>query len=187
MKQFLNKIKMLIAPPAKKGQPLWVSTNDNIARELNTFATTFRIGIVSNYINQERHDIILKYKKELDILGYETEVLLYINEKEVPRTVFLPSFTLKDINKNGVPYNPRIDRFLKKKFDMLFNLFFEPEQNVMYIAEHSVAKCRYGAYRPELKSASDVFVYTEDENDINKLIEKINEVLKKQAYERKNV
>ncbi len=183
---FLEKLKNIFAPPAKEGQPLWEPSNSpKMEREMKFFKDTFRIGMVAIYTTVEEHDAIQKYKKELDVLGYETEVLLFINDKEVPRNCFLPNFTLKDFTKQGIPYNPRVDRFVKKKFDMLLNLYFTEILPLQYISEQSVAKCRIGAYRPALKAVTDLFVYTEPEDDILLLIEKINHTLEKQAYERK--
>jgi hypothetical protein len=182
-----QKIKELFSPQAKGGQPLWEQDQDNIEREMRYFKDTFRIGILCQYTTDAAHDLILKYKKELDILGYETEVLMFVNDKEMPRTVFLPNFTLKDINKQGIPYNPRIDRFVKKKFDMMFNLYFENHAHLLNICQRSVAKCRVGALRPDLKANTDLFVYTDAENSLQLLIEKINETLQKQAYARKHL
>jgi hypothetical protein len=183
---FLDTLKNIFAPPAKEGQPLWVpASSPNTERSMKYFKDTFRIGMVAMFTTQEEHDAIQKYKKELDNLGYETEVLLFINDKEVPRNCFLPNFTLKDFTKEGIPYNPRVDRFVKKKFDMLFNLYFTDILPLQYVSGQSVAKCRIGAYRPALKEVTDLFVYTEPTDDILLLIEKINHTLEKQAYERK--
>jgi hypothetical protein len=182
-----QRIKEIFAPPAKGGQPLWEDKTDDLVREMKYFKDTFRIGILCMYDTQANHDIILKYKKDLDILGYETEVLMFVNDKEMPRMCFLPNFTLKDVDKKNQPYNPRIDRFVKKKFDMLFNLYFEPHPYLTNIATRSVAKCRFGAYRNNLKNDSDVFVYTNAEDSIPLLIEQLNETLQKQAYARKHI
>jgi hypothetical protein len=182
---FLKKIKELFNPPPIEGQPLWETETKNVKRELVYFKDTFRVGILCKYLNTQEHDLILKYKKELDVLGYEAEVLMHVDLKDMPRDIYLPTFNLKDLNSKGIPYNPRTDRFVKKKFDMLFNLFFEDNEPLKYLASNSVAKCRYGAYRDYLKNCTDVFVYTEPENNLQELINKINLILEKQAYVRK--
>ncbi len=184
---FLTKIKEVFAPSAKVGQPLWDEKKDNIEREFKFFKDTFRIGILCAYTNDEDHDLIQKYKKELDILGYESEVLMFVNELEMPRNVILPNFTLKDVTKQGVPYNPRIDRFVNKKFDMLFNLYFTHHPFLENIAHRSAAKCRIGVYRAELKKHTDVFECDIELGNIHQLIEKINAIFQKQAYARKHI
>ncbi len=185
--RWIQKLKELFSPPPIQGQPLWETEGANVKREFVYFKDTFRVGLLCIYTNTADHDAILKYKKELDNLGYEAEVLMYVDLKEMPRDIYVPTFNTKDLNKQLIPYNPRTDRFVKKKFDMLFNLFFVDSEPLKYIANNSVAKCRYGAYRLHLKNVTDVFVYTEPENSITHLINKINEVLEKQAYVRKNV
>jgi hypothetical protein len=181
----LDKIRLAFKGRARGGQPLWEENADNVKRELHYFKDTFRVGMLVNYTNLAVHDEVMQYKKELDTLGYETEVLMYIDAKEVPRNIFLPSITQTDINKQGFPYSPRTDRFVKKKFDMLFNLFFDDNEPLKYLAKTSVAKCRVGAYREYLKDTTDLFVYTDEQDNLTTLIHNINEVLKKQAYDRK--
>jgi hypothetical protein len=185
--QWIQKIKELFSPPPIQGQPLWETETSNVKRELIFFKDTFRVGLLCYYTTTADHDAVMKYKKELDNLGYETEVLMFVDLKEMPRDIYLPTFSIKDLNKQMVPYNPRTDRFVKKKFDMLFNLFFQDSEPLKYIAQNSVAKCRIGAYRAHLKSVTDLFVYTEAEDNLLQLINKINETLEKQAYVRKNV
>jgi hypothetical protein len=180
----LDKIRIAFKGTARGGQPLWEETADNVSRELQYFKDTFRLGMLVNYTGPEVHDEVMRYKKELDNLGYETEVLMYIDAKEVPRNIFLPAISQSDLNKLGLPYNPRTDRFVKKKFDMLFNLFFEDSIPLKYLAKTSIAKCRVGALRPHLKDVTDLFVYTDEADDLKTLIYNINEVLKKQAYVR---
>jgi hypothetical protein len=182
---FFEKIKNIIAPPAKQGQPLWETKPDKIEREFGFFKDSFRIGILAFCSTQTDHDEIHKYKKELDILGYETEALFYVDAKELPRFVMLPHIKWADLDKQKKPISPRPDRFMKKKFDLLLNIYFEESSVLQHISSQSMAKCRVGAYRPHLISANDVFVYTEEENNITKLIAQINLILQKQAHERK--
>jgi hypothetical protein len=187
MSRLIDWFKNIFAPPAKVGQPLWEQKIENIDREMRFFKDAFRIGILCQWDTQANHDAIQNYKKELDNLGYETEVLMFVNDKEMPRTVFLPNFTLKDIDKNNKPYNPRIDRFLKKKFDMLLNLYTQDHIHLAYVAQHSVAKCRVAAYQDHLIANADLFVHVQDAANLTELINKINEILQKQAYERKHI
>jgi hypothetical protein len=179
---FFKKILDAVSPPAKQGQPLWTDKADSLQRELQFFGNTFRVGMLAEFTTPAMHDEVMKYKKELDQLGYETEVLMYDNSKERNRNIYLPCINLLDLNKQGVPYTPRTDRFVKKKFDMLFNLYFSDNLPLQYLSKTSVAKCRYGAYRPHLMDTTDVFVYTEPSDDLQALITQINEVLKKQKY-----
>jgi hypothetical protein len=180
-----QKIKIIFKGTAKQGQPLWEQTADNTQRELSYFKDTFRVGMLVYFSDLAAHDEVMRYKKELDNLGYETEVLMYIDAKETPRNIFLPSISHSDLNKQGIPYNPRTDRFVKKKFDMLFNLYFNDCAPLKYLSVTSIAKCRIGVMLPHLMESSDLFVPTPEMNDLAGLIKNINEVLNKQAYERK--
>jgi hypothetical protein len=182
---FLDKIKTLFKGTAKEGQPLWEQTADTVQRELSYFKDAFRVGMLVYYTDLATHDLVMQYKKELDNLGFETEVLMFIDAKEVPRNIFLPTIKPSDLNKQGLPYTPRTDRFVKKKFDMLLNLYFNDCAPLKYLSATSIAKCRVGAMRDHLFEITDIFVYTSEEDDLQAFITSVNEVLKKQAYERK--
>jgi hypothetical protein len=184
---WLQAIKEKFNPPAKGGQPLWAEKGETVERELQFFKDTFRVGILTHFTTIEDHDEIMRYKKELDNLGYETEVLMFVNAKENPRNIFVPVINLTDLNKQQLPYSPRTDRYVKKKFDMLFNLFFEDSEPLKYLAKQSIAKCRYGAFRPHLMDVTDVFVYTEPEDDLKALIKYLNETLQKQKYAKREL
>jgi hypothetical protein len=136
-------------------------------------------------LDKETYDRIIRYKKELEVLGYEVEVLFYVDAKEIPNYILGSYFSHDDLDKNLIPHTPKPDRFIKKKFDLLLNLYFQDSFPVNSIAKKSHAKCRVGAYRNYLKECSDLFVYTDEENNLEELITQIDITLKKQAYERK--
>ncbi len=192
---FLKKLQESLRDPAKpkrtinvqKPRPI-VPKKKSVQHEYIDFSKAYRIGILSKF--SETVDIqkgILNYKKELERLGFECEVLIFINQREKDPKVYLPSFNLSDLNKEQVPDSPRTDRFMVRRFDMLLNLYFEPCDQLLYLSKESNAKCRISPYLEFLTPCSDILIPTEKPHNITLLIKNINETLKIQPYVRPEI
>lgn len=192
---FFKKIRESLRDPAQpkrtmnvqKPRPI-MPKKRQIQREYVDFSKAYRIGILGNY--SETMDVqkpILAYKKEIERLGFECEVLLFLNQREKDPKVYLPSFNLTDLNKEQLPNSPRTDRFMVRKFDLLFNLFFEPNPQLLHIAKESNAKCRVSPYLDFLTDCSDILIPTDNGKNINELIKNINSTLKIQRYVRPEI
>ncbi len=171
-------------PTAIPKQPV----KKKVQHEFIDFSTAYRIGILGIYTETNQvQQKILAYQKELEKLGFECEVLLFVNEKEKNTNVFFPSFNLTELNKEGMPNSPRTDRFVVRRFDLLLNLFFEPCKQLIHITAESNAKCRVSPYIDFLTDSSDILIPTDSHNDIQLLIKNINETLKLQPYVRPQI
>lgn len=192
---FLKKIQESLRDPAKpkrtmnvqKPKPI-VPKRKVVQHEFIDFSKAYRIGILGMY--SETMDVqksILAYKKELERLGFECEVLLFVNQREKDPKVYLPSFNLSELNKEQIPNSPRTDRFIVRRFDLLFNLYFDACEQLVYISKESNAKCRVSPYYDFLTPCSDILIPTENTHDIAELIKNINETLKIQPYVRPEI
>lgn len=121
----LQKIKdrLFPAPDTSNAVPIYAEAH-LIKREFVKFANAYRIGILGYYNGPTDQDAISNYKKKLEQLGYECEVLLFFDKKERDLQLFLPFFDTSVLNKKtGLPESSKTDLFQVKKFDLLINLF----------------------------------------------------------------
>lgn len=156
--------------------------------ELINFSQAYRIGIIAQFTNIDDEKKIGDYKKELERNGYECEVLLYIGEMENMPASYLPSFSYKNLNKEGKPADLRTDRFIIKRFDLLFLFYSHRCMPLHYIAANSAARCRVSMYNDEMKNYADLFIpLSNDEEGLDNYIKKINSTLVLQPYVRKEI
>ena len=191
---FIKKIQESLRDPAKPKRTMNVPTprpltpkKKAVVHEFIDFSMAYRIGILGYYTQSfDAQKSILNYKKELEKLGFECEVLVFLNQKEKDPKVYLPSFNLSDLSKEMIPNAPRTDRFMVRKFDMLLNLYFEPIPQLLHISNHSNARCRVSPYFDFLTKCSDVLIPSE-KNNMELLIKNINTTLKIQPYVRPEI
>lgn len=192
---FLKKLKESLRDPAKPKRTMQVPktrpsapVKKVVEHEFKNFSTSYRIGILSVY--SETIDVqkpIQAYKRKLESLGFECEVLIFINQREKDPKVYLPSFNLSDVSKDMAPNSPRTDRFMVRRFDMLLNLYFEPCQQLLYLTKESNAKCRVSPYLDFITPCSDILIPVSNKKDITELIKNINETLNIQPYVRPKI
>lgn len=192
---FFKKLQESLRDPAKPKSTMHVPKTRPIARhkkvvshEYVDFSKAYRIGILSKF--SETIDFqkdIHAYKKELERLGFECEVLLFLEQKEKSPKVYLPSFNLSELSKELMPNSPRTDRFKVRRFDILINLYFEPCDQLLHISSESNAKCRVSPYLDFLTPCSDVLIPMRESNNASELIKNINETLKIQPYVRPEI
>lgn len=185
---FFKNIQKLILPKPADNMANQSAQEDEIPREFKNFANTYRIGILCYYTDYEMQEEIANYKKRLEQLGYECDVLLFIDKKDKESNIYLQYFDWNDLDKKtNMPHSPKTDRIIVKKYDMLFNLYFNNSPQLMYISQMSQAKCRVGPYNDSLKKVSDILILCPKENDIATLIININKTLNLKPYERKQI
>ena len=183
-----KKIQEKIIPVSTKEAAVILSSPPNINREFVNFKSAYRIGILSNYSDPTSQEIISNYKKQIESLGFECEVLLFVDKKEKDHNVFLQYYNWEDLDrKYMLPYSPKTDRFIFKKYDLLLNLYLQPIPSLLHISKMSHAKCRVGPYIDSMKDSFDLLIPKNDVEDIEQLIKNINEILILNKYERKEV
>lgn len=186
MSLFKKLQERILPTPAIVAAPIFTAPNE-VKHEFRNFSMSYRIGILCYFTDYDSQEVISNYKKELERLGYECDVLLFIDKKERENNIYLQSFSWDDLDKNMMPNSPRTDRFMVKRYDLLFNLFIQPSPQLIYVATCSHAKCRVGLLHDELKSCSDLLLPFEQEPSVELMIKKINELLKLRPYERKQI
>ncbi len=183
-----KKIQEKIIPVSTNESAVIMTPPPNINREFINFKSAYRIGILSNYSDPSSQEIISNYKKHIEKLGFECEVLLFVDKKEKDHNVFLQYYNWEDLDrKNMLPYSPKTDRFIFKKYDLLLNLYLQPIPSLLYISKMSHAKCRVGPYIESMKDSFDLLIPKNEEQNIEQLIKNINEILILNKYERKEV
>jgi hypothetical protein len=182
----LQKIKdrLFPAPDTTNAVPVYAEAH-LIKREFVKFANAYRIGILGYYNGSANQDAISNYKKKLEQLGYECDVLLFFDKKERDLQLYLPYFDTTILNKKtGIPESSKTDLFQVKKFDLLINLFPEPIPALMYMAQHAQARCRVAPHLPFLEEVSDIMVPVKEGQALSDIIDIINNTLELKPYVR---
>jgi len=183
-----KNIQKFILSNTRDTKPDIFAQEDEVMREFKNFSNSYRIGILCYFTDYDMQEEISNYKKRLEQLGYECDVLLFIDKKERENNIYLQYFDWNDLDKKTLlPHSPKTDRIIVKKYDMLFNLYFQPSLPLLYIAQMSQAKCRVGPYNDALKKVSDILIPCDEGENIASLIIHINSTLKLKPYERKNI
>ena len=185
---FLKNIQNLISPKPVENMPNIFGQESEVIRGFKNFSNSYRIGILCYFTDYEMQEEISNYKKRLEQLGYECDVLLFIDKKERENNIYLHYFDWNDLDKKTtMPHSPKTDRIVVKKYDMLFNLYFQDSAQLKYIAQLSMARCRVGPFVEPLKSVSDILIPCGDTPDIATLIININSILNLKPYARKQI
>ena len=105
---FFKKIQERIIPIQTSNATPLFQPNENIKHEFVNFSGTYRIGILCYFSDYSSQEIINEYKKKLEKLGYECEVLIFIDKKEKEHNIYLQSFSHDDLDKRTMlPHSPR--------------------------------------------------------------------------------
>ena len=185
---FFKKIQERIIPIQSSNAAPLFQPNETIKHEFVNFSGAYRIGILCYLSDYDSQETISNYKKHLEKLGYECDVLLFIDNKEKERNIYLQSFNKDDLDrKNLLPHSPRTDRFIIKRYDLLFNLYLHNCPQLLYLSHMSYARCRVGAFRDYFRHCSDLLLPVNEEETIEGLIVKINDTLNITPYERKQI
>ncbi|MEZ5046207.1 MAG: hypothetical protein R2831_04375 [Chitinophagaceae bacterium] len=185
---FLKKIKDLINPQVEAQQVYPIFTpQEKIKHEFINFNAAYRIGILTEMTSLDVQEKINTYKKLLEKYGYDVEVLMFIDQEELETGSYLQKFTPDDLDpKNGLPFSPKTDRFMVKRFDLLFNLYFNECLPLQYISHMSYAKMRVAPFLTSFEKCADLLIPNIEDHSHENLIEQINSTLKIKPYERKS-
>jgi len=185
---FFKKLQERIIPIKRSSVVSVLKPDEKIKHEFVNFQTGFRIGIIAYFSNYAFQETISNYKKHLEKLGFDCEVLLYSDKGEPDHTIYLPSFNWVDLDKKTMlPHSPRTDRFIVKRYDILLNLYLNDCPQLLFISYMSYARCRVGPYLEHFKHCSDVLVPLRTGETVEDMIIKINNILNLKPYERKQI
>lgn len=178
-----KKIQEKLNPVIPVSNPTTIHKPADVVHEFCNFEMAYRIGLLSVHTE---YDLIASYKSQLEKLGYECDVLIYIDNDEQNPSFVLPTYNYDDLDKRTMlPHSPRTDRFILKRFDMLINLYFQPYPQLVHISNMSWAKCRVGPFLHGIQDYVDLMVPVENNATIEDLIASVNTILKLKPHERK--
>lgn len=184
-----KKLKERIIPTTtvENAVPLF-SEEEQIKHEFVNFPMSYRIGILCYFTTIEDQEEISNYKKKLEQLGYECDLIMFIDKKERENAVFLQSFDHNDLDKKtNMPHSPRTDRYIVKRYDLLINLYVQNCPQLLHISKLSQARCRVAPFMEHFKKHSDLMILCENDFSIKTIINNINKSLNLKPYERKQI
>lgn len=185
---FFKKIQERIIPIQPIHPVHSMKPATHIKHEFVDFSSAYRIGITCYFQDIASQEIINTYKSSLEKLGYECDVLLFVDKKERDNTVYLQSFNWDDLDKKTMlPHSPRTDRFIVKRYDLLLNLFLHDCPPLLYLSYMSHARCRVSLFTDYFKECTDLLIPNEEGMNVETLIQRMNKTLKIKPYERKQI
>ena len=185
---FFKKIQERIIPIQTSNSTPLLQRTEPVKHEFVNFSGAYRIGISSYFTDPESQELIKNYKHQIEQLGYECEVLLFVDKKEKDHAVYLQSFGWDDLERRSMlPHSPRTDRYMLKKFDLLLNLFLNNCPPLLYLSHMSGARCRVSPYLDHFTHCSDLMIPVSPQDNLEAWIKKINTTLILKPYERKPV
>lgn len=182
------KEKLIPVPNTENATPLFAE-EEQIRHEFVNFPMSYRLGILCYYVDYDSQEIIGNYKKKLEQLGYECDVIMFIDKKERENNIYLQFFDHNDLDKKtNMPHSPRTDRYIVKRYDLLINLYTQNCPQLLYISKLSQARCRVAPYVEHFKKYADLMILCED-NDfrLETIIDRLNKSLNLKPYERKQI
>ncbi len=186
---FFQKIKERLVPQSgsENATPLF-HEEDQIRHEFLTFPQAYRIGILCYYTDPEQQEIVIAYRRRLEQLGYDCDVLMYHDKKERDNNIVLNIFDQNDLDRRtGMPHSPKTDRFILKKFDLLINLYTQECPPLQHISKLSQSRCRVAPFMEHFKRCSDLMILIDGEPTLKHIVELINKGLNLKPYERKPI
>lgn len=147
------------------------------------FDTAETAGVVFNATHMINFEIVKKFVDFLQHKNIKVDTVGYVNTKKlIDHYLFRKGydfFTKKHLNWFLKPTRDAVDDFIKKPFDILFNLSLESYYPIQYIIGMSQAKFKVGVFNPDERYL-DFMIDIEKERQIR------NDVLTEVREEKRN-
>ena len=144
--KFLSNIKLSLGSYTLKKRSKQIKR----FKTVHNFNTARTAGIIFHCTGDNDFKVIKTFKKYLEQRQIEPFILGYINEKQVPDYFLLRQgfncFCLKDISWIYIPSVPAVEQFLKKEFDVLFDLSTGFHFPIHYLVSLSTAQYKVGRF-----------------------------------------
>ncbi|MBU0765007.1 MAG: hypothetical protein KJ607_09255 [Bacteroidetes bacterium] len=122
----------------------------NRIRIVHNLYSAKNVGIIFNASQSSAYDITRSFYTSLTQRGIKTEVLGFVDMKEIldyyTARKGYSFFCRKNLNWLGKPKNPVVDEFIGKKFDILIDLSLENSFPTRYIVSLTDASLKVGRY-----------------------------------------
>jgi len=129
------------------------------------------MGIIFTATNPILDEAILKFAGRLRSEGKEVELLAYVNDKKTESKPGITVFNRKHLNWVDVPQNEQVEKFTRKKFDLLLACFTGDNLPLEYIAGVSNARWRVGIYAENKTGLYDMMVNMGGRKDLAYFLE----------------
>jgi hypothetical protein len=145
----------------------------------HNFTTAASAGIIFHCRHEEEFSEVKEFKKFLESESIRTEVIGYVSDKEVPDHYLMRKgfsfFCQKDLNWYYRPDKPFIEDFIRKEFDILFDLSLRDLFPVNFIVKLSPSSYKIGRYR-ETKQY-DLMIDIDKDESVQYLLQQIRHYL----------
>jgi hypothetical protein len=144
-------------------------------KRIHNFTTARTAGLIFVCQNEAEFEAVKEFKQFLESEAIDTSVLGYVNDQEVPDQYLLRTgfqfFCQKNLKWSKVPGVLFVDDFIRKPFDLLFDLSLEDHFPLRYILKLSPASYKVG--RLVSHKEYDLMIDIAQEGSIAFLIEQI--------------
>lgn len=141
-----------------------------------------RIGVI--YVADElgQNKEVFQWVKELHSVGKNVKTLGYIDAKTLPAHS-VPNekndfFCRKDLNVFQLPREQAVKRFTSEPFDLLINLYTEPDVMLLGVSALSEARLRVGPYFREFTCCMDMMLELNGNSELSALMDSMKTYLK---------
>ncbi|MGC9344929.1 MAG: DUF6913 domain-containing protein [Bacteroidales bacterium] len=145
-------------------------------RAVYNFDNAKSVGILFDANHSDAFDSIIAFYKFLKKRGIKSQMLGYVEDKELPDQMVLRDncefVSLRDIDLWLRPKNEAGVNFMKETFDILFDLSLEDYFTMHYISTLSVAKFKVGRYK-DTPNDYDFMINIDKKPSVEYLIEQI--------------
>lgn len=141
-----------------------------------------RIGVIYRADELGQNQEVFQWVRELQSAGKNVKTLGYIDAKTLPAHS-VPNekndfFCRKDLNVFKLPKEQAIKRFTSEPFDLLINLYTEPDIMLLGVSSLSQSRVRVGPYFSEFTCCMDMMLETGEKRDLKTFIETVKMYLK---------
>jgi hypothetical protein len=150
--------------------------------QLIPFGEMQHIGILYDAEWMDSEAVVLEYANALKAEGRKVFMMGFVNQKQLPPTkkfVLNSEFFWKDkLNGVNLPLKGNIGIFLEQEFDLLLNLYFEPQLPLQAMSAYSKARYKVGSHIDGGLKYGDAMIDIGTNRDLRFLIEQIDFYLK---------
>jgi hypothetical protein len=148
-------------------------------KRIHNFTTAGSAGLIFNCSTEEEFSAVKDFKQFLESESIKTDVIGYISDKQVPDHYLLRTgfkfFCQKNLTWYYRPDMAFTDEFMKKNYDILFDLSLRELFPVNYLVKLSPADYKIGRYRDV--NQYDLMIDIKDNKSVSYLIDQIKHYL----------
>lgn len=138
------------------------------------------IGILFDATNPVHRNKVMQYADTMKKHGKKVDLLGFVKSKQKELSLPYKFFTLREVDWKMIPESAEINQFIRKKFDILINLYLPNGQSVFgkdnpikYISALSKANLRVGPFTQNI-NYFDLIIDTPDGTDLDHLIKQVD-------------